>query len=70
MRDLTDIHPDDPQLIAASQAAHTHGPIAVVLEQMQPEGYWPKPGSGYLPKYRSSVWSITLLAQLRAGERR
>jgi hypothetical protein len=33
---------------------------------MEPEGYWPNPGPGYLPKYRSSVWSITLLAQLGA----
>jgi hypothetical protein len=33
---------------------------------MQPDGYWCKPGPGYLPKYRSTVWSICLLAQLGA----
>jgi hypothetical protein len=34
---------------------------------MQPEGYWSKPGAGYGPKYSSTVWSITLLAQLGAS---
>ncbi len=35
-------------------------------------GYWVKPGAGYNPKYRSTVWSIILLAQLgaRASEDR
>jgi len=32
-----------------------------------PEGYWVEPGHGYNPKYRSTVWSIILLAQLGAG---
>jgi len=66
LRDLLDRQEDDPELISARHLAHTMGPIATILDQMQPEGYWPKPGPGYLPKYRSSVWSITLLAQLGA----
>jgi hypothetical protein len=33
---------------------------------MHPAGYWVEPGSGYLPKYRSTVWSLSLLAQLGA----
>lgn len=66
MRDLMDIQADDPALTSVRQAAHAQGPISTILEQMQPEGYWPKAGPGYLPKYRSSVWSITLLAQLGA----
>ena len=66
MRDLLDIPADDPELSSMRQQAHKHGPIAAILGNMQPEGYWPKAGAGYLPKYRSSVWSITLLAQLGA----
>ena len=38
-----------------------------VLDAMHPEGYWKKPGPGYLPKYFSSVWSLILLAQLGAS---
>ncbi len=49
------------------KAAHREGPIAQVLEHMEPEGYWVKPGPGYNPKYTSTVWSIILLAQLGAS---
>jgi len=64
LRDLIGMRADDPQMAAACKAAHTLGPIAAILGKMHPDGYWPKPGTGYLPKYRSTVWSITLLAQL------
>ena len=66
LRDLLDCAPDDPQLLDARHAAYTQGPIAAVLAAMHPAGYWAEPGPGYLPKYRSSVWSIQLLAQLGA----
>ena len=67
LRDLSGLSPDDPELLSAQKAAHTQGPIATVLDQMQPEGYWVKPGPGYLPKYTSTVWSLILLAQLGAS---
>ena len=66
LRDLLDKPVDDPDLISARQTAHTQGVIAEILTQMQPEGYWDKPGAGYLSKYRSTVWSIILLAQVGA----
>lgn len=64
LRDLLDRPPDDPELAAAREAAHTRGPIASILREMDEEGFWVKPGLGYGPKYRSTVWSIILLAQL------
>jgi hypothetical protein len=67
LRDLLDRPADDATLLAAQQAAHTQGPIATVLAAMAPEGHWVEPGPGYNPKYRSTVWSITLLAQLGAS---
>jgi hypothetical protein len=67
MRDLLQTPQDDPELVAAQKVAHTKGPIAVVLENMQPEGYWSEPGPGYLPKYFSTVWSLIQLAQLGAS---
>jgi len=33
---------------------------------MHPNGYWENDGSGYLLKYRGSVWPIILLSQLGA----
>ena len=70
LRELTDIGENDPEMVAARWAAYTEGPIATILENMEEAGYWCKPGVGYNPKYRSTVWSILLLAQLgaQAGE--
>jgi hypothetical protein len=66
MRDLLDIEEDDPEFKDSRHDAHTAGPIAKVLDKMQPEGYWAKPGPGYTSKYRSTVWALILLAQLGA----
>jgi hypothetical protein len=69
LRDLVGLSYADPDLKAMRQAAHQQGPIASVLEKMEPEGYWQKPGPGYGPKYKSTVWSLILLAQLGADIR-
>lgn len=66
LRDLLERPFNDPELAAARTAAHRSGPIAEILAAMDPAGFWEKPGPGYLPKYRSTVWSIILLAQLGA----
>jgi hypothetical protein len=67
MRDLLNLPADDPELLAAQQAAHLQGPIAIILEKMHPDGFWAKPGAGYNPKYYSTVWSHISLAQLGAS---
>jgi len=66
LRDILNLSYDDPELVSARKAAHTHGPIAAILAEMDEPGYWSTPGPGYNPKYRSTVWSIILLAQLGA----
>jgi hypothetical protein len=67
LRDLLDCPPDDPEVQAARRQAHTAGPIAEVLDQMNEAGYWAEAGPGYYPKYRGTVWSVILLAQLGAS---
>lgn len=67
LRDLLALPPDAPELVKARRAAHAQGPIAGVLNHMQPEGYWSIPGPGYGVKYRSTVWAVILLAQLGAA---
>ena len=67
LRDLCTPKPSQQDLDAAAAAAHQKGPIAVILDQMAPEGYWVKPGPGYGPKYTSTVWSVILLGQLGAS---
>ncbi len=66
LRDLLNTPVDDPQLLHARREAHLHGPIASVLDKMEPEGYWVRPGPGYTAKYRSTAWALVLLAQLGA----
>lgn len=66
MRDLAGKPINDPELLAARKAAHQHGPIAEILEAMDSQGFWVKAGPGYSPKYKGTVWSILLLAQLGA----
>ncbi len=64
LRDLTETSPK--ALRATKLKAHREGPIAKILAKMKEEGYWERPGPGYNPKYRSTVWSLILLAQLGA----
>ena len=67
LRDLLDLPPDDKKLKSARKSAHKEGPIAMILSNMEKEGYWVKPGPGYTTKYRSTVWAMILLAQLGAS---
>ncbi len=67
LRDILELTEDDQELVTARRKAHQDGPISLILNEMTEEGYWVKPGSGYLPKYRSAVWSIITLAQLGAS---
>jgi hypothetical protein len=64
LRDLLDRPDADPELAAARAGAHREGPIATILARMDPTGYWVEPGPGYSGKYRSTVWSVIMLAQL------
>ena len=64
LRDLVQASADE--LVTEKRRAHVEGPISRVLAKMEKEGYWIKPGAGYNPKYKSTVWSIILLAQLGA----
>jgi hypothetical protein len=65
MRDLLGM--DGPEMVRGRAEAHRAGPIAAVLEAMHPDGYWAETGAGYKPKYRGTVWSLILLAQLGAS---
>lgn len=69
LRDVLKASQDDRSLKSARKAAHREGPIARVLSKMNEEGFWVKAGPGYNPKYRSTVWSMILLAQLGASIR-
>jgi len=67
LRDLLESPKTDPDLRAARKMAHQEDLIAAVLSAMDEAGYWVESGPGYYPKYRSTVWSVILLAQLGAS---
>lgn len=67
LRDLLCLPDDDRELATTRKRAHEDGPISKVLEKMDPVGFWVKEGSGYGPKYKSTVWALLLLAQLGAS---
>ena len=59
--------PAESKEVQEAQAENMRcGPIPEILANQQPEGYWVKPGSGYGPKYQSTVWQIIFLADLGA----
>jgi hypothetical protein len=64
--DLLGRLPDDPDVTEARTAAMAAPPIAPILAAQDAEGWWLRPGPGYGPKYRSTVWSVIFLEQLGA----
>ena len=65
LRDIVDA--DDKEIKTARRKAHREGPIATILDNMAPEGYWIRPGMVYVPKCQGTVWSIIALAQMGAS---
>jgi hypothetical protein len=64
--ELLDRSEDDPEVQAARAAIMRTGPVPLILNAQYPDGYWVKPGGGYSPKYRGTVWQIIFLAELGA----
>ncbi|MDO9546493.1 MAG: hypothetical protein Q7J07_07060 [Pelolinea sp.] len=66
---LVDLFNEDPGSSIAEKALRklmTSGPVLEILSKQNTDGYWVEPGSGYSPKYTSTVWSLIMLAQLGA----
>jgi hypothetical protein len=66
LRDLLHCPPDDAERVEAQAAIMSYPPIQASLEAQYPQGYWVKPGPGYSPKYRGTVWQIIFLEQMGA----
>ncbi len=66
LRDLMGLPADHPDVVQAQAAVMVTGPVPVILNAQNPDGYWDRPGAGYVPKYRGTLWSLLFLAQLGA----
>ncbi|HSJ50269.1 MAG TPA: nitrogen fixation protein NifH [Actinomycetota bacterium] len=69
LRDLLDEPEDSAPMRRARAAAMRGEPIARILDHQAPAGWWERPGAGYGPKYRSTVWSLMFLEQMGADGR-
>jgi hypothetical protein len=66
LRALLDEPEDAPAVRRARSSAMRTGPIATILANQHPQGWWVKPGAGYGPKYTGTVWSMIVLDQMGA----
>jgi hypothetical protein len=69
LADLLGRPADDQEAVVAKTAINASHPVKAILEAQHPDGYWVKPGHGYSPKYRSTVWQVMFLDQLGADGR-
>ncbi len=66
LRTSLELPEDDPKVVTARQAIMRSGPVPAILAAQHEDGYWVKPGTGYSPKYRGTVWQLMFLAHLAA----
>lgn len=66
LRDLLERPDDDDEVEEARATIMRTGPVPAILAAQHVSGYWGKPGPGYGPKYRGTVWQVVFLAQLGA----
>lgn len=66
LRDFLGKPDQDLELIQAKKDIMSSGPVPIILENQAPEGYWARPGGGYTPSYRGTIWQIMFLAWLGA----
>jgi hypothetical protein len=63
---LLGAEPDAPQVQEARQAIMTEGQVPRILAEQQADGHWEGPDRFYTAKYRGTVWTLLILAELGA----
>jgi hypothetical protein len=66
LKDLLGKPANDPEVVQAREVVMSTGPVPAILDAQAPDGYWVKPGPGYFPQYRGTIWAVTMLSQLGA----
>jgi hypothetical protein len=64
LRDLLSKPEDSDEIVAAKKAIPESAIVRKISDKQDPQGYWEKPNSPYLPKYKSSYWTIIVLSRL------
>ena len=67
LTDLLAVPKSDPMVINSYKSIHVSGSVPKILEKQNPGGYWEEPEHFYVRgKYRGTVWTMLLLAELGA----
>ena len=64
LRDLLDRAENDSEVQLCRKSISSYGPIAGLLGEQHPSGYWGEPEDCYWPKWRATVWPLILLAEM------
>jgi hypothetical protein len=64
LRDLLSKSEDAGEVVVAKKAIPESTIVRKILDTQDPRGYWEEPNSPYLPKYKSSYWTIMVLSRL------
>ena len=58
--------PDETEVVEARRTIMTEGPVPRILAEQQADGHWEGPDRFYTAKYRGTVWTLLILAELGA----
>jgi hypothetical protein len=64
LRDLLSKPQGSDEIVAAKKAIPQSATVRRILDKQDQQGYWEEPNSPYLPKYKSSYWTIMVLSRL------
>ncbi|MBN1579282.1 MAG: hypothetical protein JXA89_01170 [Anaerolineae bacterium] len=64
LRHLMGRDEQDEQVIAAREAIAGLHIVRTILDAQYPAGHWVKPGRGYSPKYKATIWQLIFLTDL------
>lgn len=64
LKDILGRSESDTEVVAALNGIAPWGPVSEYLREQHPEGYWGHAEDVYWPKWRATVWSLILLAEI------
>lgn len=64
LRDMLDRAGNELEVTSCRNKIATYGPVANLLKEQHPDGYWGEPEDCYWPKWRATVWPLILLAEM------
>ena len=66
LRDIMGHDPASSDVTTARQAIMQTGAVPAILEKQNPDGSWDLPEKFYTSKYKGTVWTLLILAELAA----